>query len=102
MPTTAMTHLVLTRSVPLPCLSRLTAGSSTWQDDGSEKLEARIAEMLTGLTVEGERAYRTQLREPEEQPERRRIKAERQEHLRKANAERAAALLESGRLPGQA
>lgn len=87
-------------SVPL----RLTAGSSTWQDDGSEKLEARIAEISAGLIVEDERAYRTHLCELEEQAERRRIEAERQrqERLRKANAERAAALLKSGRLLAEA
>ena len=79
---------------------RLSAGSSTWQDNSSEKLEARIAEISIGLIVEGERAYRTHLRELEEQAERQRVEAERQwqERLRKANAERAAALLESGRL----
>ncbi|MGG4982809.1 hypothetical protein ACLPAL_24970, partial [Escherichia coli] len=90
------------RSASMPL--RLTAGSSTWQDVGSEKLEARIAEISAGLIVEGERAYRTHLRELEEQAERRRIEAERQrqERLRKANAERAAALLESGRLLAEA
>ena len=79
---------------------RLTAGSSNWQDNGSEKLETRIAEISAGLIVEGERAYRAHLRELEEQAERQRVEAERQrqERLRKANAERAAALLESGRL----
>lgn len=79
---------------------RLSAGSSTWQDSGSERLEVRIAEISAGLIVEGERAYRTHLRELEEQAERQRVEAERQrqERLRKANAERAAALIESGRL----
>jgi hypothetical protein len=83
---------------------RLTAGSSTWQDNGSEKLEARIAEISAGLIVEGKRAYRTHLRELEEQAERQRVEAERQrqELLRKANAERAAALVESGRLLAEA
>lgn len=48
-------------SVPL----RLTAGSSTWQDDGPEKLEASIAKMSAGPIVEGERTYRMHLRELE-------------------------------------
>lgn len=89
-------------SVPL----RLTAGSSTWQDNGSEKLEARVAEISAGLIVENERAYRTHLRalKAQAQAERQRVEAERQrqECLRKANAERAAALLESDRLLAEA
>lgn len=87
-------------SVPL----RLTAGSSTWQDSDAEKLEGRIAEISAGLIVEGERAYRAHLRELEEHAERQRVEAERQrqERLRKANAERAAALIESGRLLAEA
>ncbi len=68
------------RSASVP--PRLTAGSSTWQDDGSEKLEARIAKISAGLVVEGERAYRAHLRELEEQAERRRIEAERQRQER--------------------
>lgn len=90
------------RSATVPL--RLTARSSTWQDNDSNKLETRIAEISAGLIVEGERAYRTHLRELEEYAERERIEAERrrQERLRKANAERAAALLESGRLLAEA
>lgn len=87
-------------SVPL----RLTAGSSTWQDDASGKLEGRIADIAAGLIVEGERSYRTHLRELEERAERERIEAERRrhEHLQKANADRVIALAESGRLLAEA
>lgn len=83
---------------------RLTAGSSTWQDDASGKLEGQIADIVAGLIVEGERSYRMHLRELEEQAERERIEAERrrQERLRKANADRVLALVESGRLLAEA
>ncbi|WP_375244911.1 hypothetical protein [Sphingomonas parapaucimobilis] len=83
---------------------RLTAGSSTWQDDASGKLEGQIADIVAGLIVEGERSYRMHLRELEEQAERERIEAERrrQERLRKANADRVVALVESGRLLAEA
>ncbi|MFL0415794.1 hypothetical protein [uncultured Sphingomonas sp.] len=59
---------------------------------------------MAGLIVEGERSYRTHLRELEEQAERERIGAERrrQERLRKANADRVLALVESGRLLAEA
>ena len=83
---------------------KLTAGSSSWQDDGTGKLETRIAEIAAGLIVEGERAYREHLRELEEQAERERVEAERQrqERLRKVNADRVVALIESGRLLAEA
>jgi hypothetical protein len=83
---------------------RLTAGDAVWQDDGVGTLETRIADIAAGLIVEGERAYRLDLREMEEQAERVRILAEqqRQERLRKANADRVAALIESGRLVAEA
>jgi hypothetical protein len=79
---------------------RMIAGSASWQDDDVGTLETKIAEISAGLIVEGERAYRRQLRELEEQVERERIQAEqrRQERLRKANADRIVALIESGRL----
>jgi hypothetical protein len=83
---------------------RLSAGTASWQDDDAGTLEAKVAEIGAGLIVEGERAYRTHLRELEEQAERERIAAEqrRQERLRKANADRVVALIESGRLLAEA
>ncbi|WP_174297453.1 hypothetical protein [Sphingomonas bacterium] len=83
---------------------RLTAGAASWQDDEAGTLEARIAEISAGLIVEGERAYREHLRQLEEQAERQRIEAEkwRQERLRKANADRVVALVESDRLLAEA
>lgn len=83
---------------------RLSAGTASWQDDDAGMLEAKVAEIATGLIVEGERTYRTHLRELEEQAERQRIEAEqrRQERLRKANADRVVALIESGRLLAEA
>jgi hypothetical protein len=83
---------------------RLTAGDAVWQDDGAGTLETRIADIAAGLIVEGECAYRNGLREMEEQAERARVAAEqqRQERLRKANADRVTALIESGRLLAEA
>lgn len=83
---------------------RLSAGTASWQDDDARMLEAKVAEIAAGLIVEGERTYRAHLRELEEQAERQRIEAEqrRQERLRKANADRVLALIESGRLLAEA
>jgi len=83
---------------------RLSAGTASWQDDDAGTLEAKVAEIAAGLIVEGERAYRVRLRELEEQAERQRIEAEQrhQERLRKANADRVVALIESGRLLAEA
>lgn len=83
---------------------RLSAGNAAWQDDGSGALESKIAEISAGLIVKGERAYREHLRWLEEQAERERVEAERrrQERLRKANSDRIAALIESGRLLAEA
>ena len=83
---------------------KLGAGAASWQDDNAGTLETKIAEIAAGLIVEGERAYRAHLRELEEQAERQRIQEEqrRQERLRKANADRVAALIESGRLLAEA
>ncbi|MBD8621183.1 hypothetical protein IFT67_19935 [Sphingomonas sp. CFBP 13728] len=83
---------------------RLTVRNASWEDDAAGTLESKIAEITAGLIVEGERAYRDHLRELEEQAERERIAAERrrQERLAKANAERSAALIESGRLLAEA
>ena len=44
---------------------KLTVGSSTWEDDSAGKFEAKIAEIFASLIVEGERAYRENLRELE-------------------------------------
>ncbi len=83
---------------------RLTVGNASWQDDAAGTLESKIAEITAGLIVEGERTYREYLRELEEQAERERVAAERcrQERLAKANADRSAALIESGRLLAEA
>lgn len=83
---------------------RLTVRNASWQDDAAGTLESKIAEITAGLIVEGERAYREHLRELEEQAERERVAAERrrQERLAKANADRSAALIESGRLLAEA
>lgn len=79
---------------------KLSAGAASWQDDSTGTLETKVAEIAAGLIVEGERAYQAHLRELEEQAERQRIQEEqrRQERLRKANADRVVALIESGRL----
>ncbi len=89
---------------PASAKLKLTAGTTSWQDDNTGTLETRVAEIAAGLIVEGERAYRGHLRELEEQAERERIQAEqrRQERLRKANADRIATLIESGRLLAEA
>lgn len=83
---------------------RLTVGNASWQDDAAGTLESKIAEITVGLIVEGERAYREHLRELEEEAERERVAVERrrQERLAKANADRSAALIESGRLLAEA
>lgn len=83
---------------------KLSAGAASWQDDGTGALETKVAEIAAGLIVEGERGYRAHLRELEEQAERQRIEAEqrRQERLRKANADRVVALIDSGRLLAEA
>lgn len=83
---------------------RLSAGTTSWQDDDAGTLESKVAGIAAGLIAEGERAYRARLRELEEQAERQRIEAEqrRQERLRKANADRVVALVESGRLLAEA
>jgi uncharacterized protein YbjQ (UPF0145 family) len=83
---------------------RLIAGTASWQDDDAGTLETKVTEISAGLIVEGERAYRAHLRELEKQAERQRLEAEQrlQEQLRKANADRIVALVESGRLLAEA
>ena len=82
----------------------LTAGTAAWRDDADGALETKIAEISAGLIVEGEREYREYLRRLEEAAERERIDAEKRrlERLRKANADRVATLVESGRLLAEA
>jgi hydroxymethylglutaryl-CoA reductase len=82
----------------------LISGSSVWTDQDDAPLESRIAEISAGLIVQGELSYRRHLRRLEEEAERKRVEAERrrQERLRKANADRITALVESGRLLAEA
>ncbi len=82
----------------------LIAGSGVWTDQDDAPLESKVAEISAGLIVEGERSYRQHLRRLEEQAEHERIEEERrrQERLRKANADRITALVESGRLLAEA
>lgn len=82
----------------------LISGSSVWTDQDDAPLESRIADISAWLIVEGERSYRQHLRRLEEEAERERIEAERrrQERLRKVNADRITALVESGRLLAEA
>lgn len=86
------------------CVMTLTAGEGRWTDDARGKLETKIADICAGMIVEGERLYRLRLREEEERRERERIEAEKRRlaRIEKANAERLAALRESGRLIAEA
>jgi hypothetical protein len=76
------------------------APTACWQDDGSGKLEARIAEIAAGIIVAGEAKFRQGLREEEERLEQQKAADERgrRERLAALNAKRIEDLKASGEL----
>lgn len=72
----------------------------TWQDDKSGKIESRLAEIVAGVIVAGEAAFRRGLRAEQERLEeaRRYEEARRQEKLAALEKERLGQLRRSGEL----